>query len=64
MLIPNTYRPQLEQPFDQNVKNVDEIQIKPTQKLTFEQLIEKQLNEKEQNTVIPDDDRVIRKKPK
>lgn len=64
MLIPNTYRPQAEQPFDPNVKNVDEIQIKPTQKLTFEQLIEKQLNEKEQNTVIPDDDRVIRKKPK
>ncbi len=53
-------------PIDPNVVNVDEIQIKPKQQLTFEELLEKELNEKENNeNVLPkDDDRVIRKPKK
>ena len=49
-----------------NVLNVDEIQIKPKQQLTFEELLEKELNDKENkvDTLPADDDRVIRKKPK
>lgn len=51
---------------DPNVLNVDEIQIKPKQQLTFEEMLEKELNEKENkgDALPPDDDRVIRKKPK
>jgi hypothetical protein len=51
---------------DPNVINVDEIKIPLKQQLTFEQLLEKELNEKENNSTVlpPDDDRVIRKKPK
>lgn len=53
-------------PIDPNVINVDEIKIPSKQQLTFEQLLEKELNEKENNSTVlpPDDDRVIRKKPK
>lgn len=54
-------------PVDPNsVLNVDEIQIKPKQQLTFEELLEKELNDKENkvDTLPADDDRVIRKKPK
>jgi hypothetical protein len=51
---------------DPNVLNVDEIQIKPKQQLTFEEMLEKELNDKEnKGDALPkDDDRVIRKKPK
>ena len=50
---------------DPNVVNVDEIQIMPKEKLTFEELLEKQLNQKEnQEEVLPEDDRVIRKPKK
>lgn len=52
-----------QQPIDPNVLNVDEIEIKPKQQLTFEQLLEKELGG-EAPTVVPDDDRVIRKQPK
>ncbi|CAI2376240.1 unnamed protein product [Moneuplotes crassus] len=53
-------------PLDPNVVNVDEIQIKPKQQLTFEELLEKELNDKEKdaNPAPPDDDRVIRKPKK
>ena len=53
-------------PIDPNVVNVDEILIKPKEKLTFEELLEKELKEKDgKTTALPlDDDRVIRKKPK
>jgi hypothetical protein len=55
----------LQQPSDPNVINVDEIQIKPNEKLTFEQLLEKELKEKNNAETIPkEDSRVIRKKPK
>lgn len=54
-----------EQPMDPNVLNVDEIQIKPKEKLTFEQLLEKELNDKDNTDAAPkEDSRVIRKKPK
>jgi len=47
---------------DPNVLNVDDIAIKPKQQLTFEQMIEKELQEKKTNTeAVQDDDRVIRK---
>lgn len=51
---------------DPNILNVDEIQIPSKPQFTFEQLLEKELNEKENNATVlpPDDDRVIRKKPK
>jgi centromere protein J len=51
-------------PVDPNVVNVDEIQINSKQQLTFEELLEKELNDGDQASSIPDDDRVIRKKPK
>lgn len=54
------------QPLDPNVLDVDAIEIKPKQQLTFEELLEKELQDKEvkQSELPPDDDRVIRKKPK
>lgn len=52
-------------PVDPNVVNVDEIAIKPKQQLTFEEMLEKELKEKENQVELSkDDDRVIRKKPK
>lgn len=53
-------------PLDPNVLDVDAIEIKPKQQLTFEELLEKELQDKavKQSELPPDDDRVIRKKPK
>ena len=59
-------QPSVNQSNDPNVFNVDEIQIKPKQQLTFEELLEKELQDgdADNKTSIPDDERVIRKKPK
>lgn len=53
-------------PVDSNVVDVDAIEIKPKQQLTFEEMLEKELSEKQPKAqeLPPDDDRVIRKKPK
>jgi len=53
-------------PEDPDVINVDEIQIQPKKQLTFEEMLEKELNEKENSAsaLPPDDDRVIRKPKK
>ena len=60
----NTANPEVNAPpIDPNILNVDEIQIQPKKQLTFEEMLEKELNEKENssNALPPDDDRVIRK---
>ena len=51
-------------PENPNMVNIDEIQIKPKQQLTFEEMLEKELNEKQDKPDPIDDNRVIRKKPK
>jgi hypothetical protein len=65
--IPTAQKAKEETPqIDPNVLDVDAIEIKPKQQLTFEELLEKELKEKEEKaSELPqDDDRVIRKKPK
>lgn len=51
-------------PTDSNVVNVDEIQIKPNRPMTFEELLEKELNEKAaaESTPPPAEEKVVRKK--